>query len=97
MIFAGLVSYSLYAVHALALALTLTMRALDALAGALGHPDAIITAPGMSRPFAAPGAGLIGDAAVLLGIAVSLAAAWVLYRLVENPARMWSRRQVQRF
>ncbi len=95
MIFVGLVSYSLYAVHGLAL--TLTMRGLDAVAGALGQPDALITAPGINRPFAAQWLGLAGDGVLLLGLLVSLAAAWALFRLVENPARLWSRRQAQRF
>ena len=86
----GLLSYSLYMVHPLVESLTMTgLRRIAALAG---WGDAFIPVAGNNRPAIGAGYGLLADGAALIALACALAAAWAGHRLIEKPARDWSRR-----
>lgn len=86
----GLVSYSLYMVHPLVESLTMT--GLQRIAGLAGWGEAFTPVAGNNRPAIGAGYGLLADGAALIALACALAAAWVGHRLIENPARDWSRR-----
>ena len=91
LLFAGTVSYSLYMVHGLVQSLFLS--GLAWLAGLLGQPGLFVPMLAPNRPGLSAEAGLAADLVGLAAIAAALIAAWVMYRLVEAPARQWSRRR----
>lgn len=91
LLFAGSVSYSLYMVHGLVQSLFLS--GLAWLAGLLGQPGLFVPMLAANRPGLSAEAGLAADLVGLAAIVAALFAAWVMYRLVEAPARQWSRRR----
>lgn len=91
LLFAGTVSYSLYMVHGLVQSLFLS--GLAWLAGLLGQPGLFMPMLAANRPGLSAEAGLAADLVGLAAIAAALIAAWVMYQLVEAPARQWSRRR----
>lgn len=91
LLFAGAVSYSLYMVHGLVQSLFLSGLAWAA--GLIGMGDRFVTGAAANRPGLPASAGLGADLVGLLAMAAALLAAWAMYRLVEAPARQWSRRR----
>ena len=91
-LFLGTISYSIYMVHTLiesGLA-SLAARA----AGALGQGGVFVITGNANRPTLDPALGLWADlfsAALLFAVVL---AAWLVFRLVEDPVRQWSRRQL---
>lgn len=94
LVFLGTISYSLYMVHTLAESAAMTLAA--RMASWAGHPDWIVPIPGNSRPAASGDLGLLADLISAGALAVAVFAGWMLYRLVERPAREWSRRVAPR-
>ncbi len=94
LVFLGTISYSLCMVHTLAesAAMTLASRA----AAWAGYPHWFIPIPGNNRPAASADLGLGADLISSGALVVAVLAAWLLYRLIEHPAREWSRRQAPR-
>ncbi|MFZ5745740.1 MAG: acyltransferase family protein [Pseudomonadota bacterium] len=91
LLFVGAVSYSLYMVHGLVQSLFLSGLAWAA--GLIGMGDRFVTGAAANRPGLPASAGLGADLVGLLAMAAALLAAWAMYRLVEAPARQWSRRR----
>lgn len=87
--FLGAISYSLYMVHGLAE--TAALRLMQLVLGGLGSDGLLVSQPGLARPV--PAGGWAGDLLALGAIAFAVFAAWLLFRLVEWPARQWSRRK----
>lgn len=84
-VFLGTVSYSLYMVH-----LLLMGRLVDlARIAGLGEVAKVSGKP-LGGSLASP---LVSDIAGLVVVAICIAAAWLLWRFVEAPAREWSRRK----
>ena len=90
LVFLGTVSYSLYMVHTLAESAVLSIAA--RLAVRLGHAGWFVPIPGNNRPAASPELGVVADLISAGALVFAVLAAWILYRLVEHPARQWSRR-----
>ncbi len=87
----GAVSYSLYMVHGLVQSLFLT--ALAWLAALAGQGRLFVPVAGANRPGLAAHSGLAADLVGLAALVAALLAALAVYRLVEAPARQWTRRR----
>ena len=90
--FLGAVSYSIYMVHTLVQSAAGSIAARLAGMAGLGHWFAV-PQPGSNRPTLTAEAGLWADLFALAVLGAVVLAAWLVWRLVEDPVRRWSRRQ----
>lgn len=85
---AGVLSYSVYMVHALVE--TAFLRVAQAVLGALGRADLFAPDATTARPV--PTGGWEADLLCLATLGVVIAVSWAFHRWFEWPAREWSRR-----